>query len=170
MDQTAHHNRITDLLSRLQETADRFTARIEAAGTRAEQAASGWTPAQIAVHVALVNRNLAGVIDGSIATAAPPAADFSERPWAEIVRDIPSRNESPERFLPAAGVTAAHGLAQFKDSVAHLTRAIGSLSEERAAHCFTTRTFGTITLYQAGDFAIAHMIRHNQQTKRILGA
>jgi hypothetical protein len=28
---------------------------------------------------------------------------------------------------------------------------------------------GTITLYQLGDWATAHVIRHNRQAKRVLG-
>ena len=170
MDQTTHHARITDLLGRLKETAARFTARLEGAGARAEQASSGWTPAQIAVHVALVNDNLASVIEGSVPAAAPPAADFTERSWAEVVRDVPPRNESPSRFRPPDTVTAADGVARFNESVSHLARALETLTEERARHCINNRSVGTITLYQAGDFAIAHMIRHNQQAKRVLDA
>lgn len=164
-----HDARIRDLVSRLTETADRFRSRVEGAGARAEQAASGWTAAQIAVHVAMVNRNLAGVIDGTLPAAAPPAPDFVERPWVDLVKDVPERNEAPARFLPPDGVNAADALAQFQESVSHLKRALESLSPERARYCITNRTVGTMSLYQTGEFAIAHMIRHNQQAKRVLG-
>ena len=166
-DQT-HAQRIDGLLQRLRETATRLTTRLESAGPRAEHAASGWTAAQIAAHLAMVNDNLASVIDGSVPGATPPTTDFHERDWAEVVRDVPSRNESPARFLPPNGIAATEAVGRFQQSVAHLTRAIESLSPERARFCITNRVFGTISLYQTGEFAIAHMIRHNQQIKRQL--
>jgi hypothetical protein len=163
-----HQTRIADLLTRLQETSTRFSSRISAAGSRAEQAPEGWTPAQIAAHVAMVNDNLASVIDGSLQGAAPPAEDYQERPWSEVVGNVPVRNEAPKRFHPPATVAAAEALQQFGQSVSHLARAIEGLTPDRGRYCITTKAVGTITLYQAGDFAIAHMIRHNQQAKRIL--
>jgi hypothetical protein len=144
--------------------------RLESAGDRAEQAATGWTPAQVAVHVAMVTENLASVIDGTASGATPPAADFREREWADVVRDVPARNEAPARFQPPATVTRVEAASRFEQSTAHLARAIETLTPERARHCITNRVVGTISLYQAGEFAIAHMIRHNQQLKRILGA
>ena len=168
MAESTHHDRITAILNRLQETTTRFTSRLESAGERAEQAATGWTPAQIAAHVAMVNHNLASVIDGSAPGATPPAADFRERVWEDVVRDVPARNEAPARFQPPTHVASADAIAQFRDSVAHLSRAIETLPADRAAYCITNRVVGTISLYQAGDFAIAHMIRHNQQLKRVL--
>jgi hypothetical protein len=167
---TTHDGRIADILGRLTETSTRFVARFAGAGDRAEQAATGWTPAQVAVHVAMVTENLASVIDGTIPGATPPAEGFREREWPDVVRDVPARNEAPARFQPPATVTAADASSRFEQSVAHLARAIEALTPERARHCITNRVVGTMTLYQAGDFAIAHMIRHNQQLKRILGA
>ena len=163
-----HQQRITELLGRLSETTTRFVTRLENAGPRAEQAASGWTPAQIAVHVAMVNENLAAVIDGTLPGATPAAAGFQERAWTEVVRHVPARNEAPARFHPPAQVTVSDALTQFRRSVAHLTKAIETLADDRGNYCITNRAVGTISLRQAGDFAIAHMIRHNQQMKRIL--
>jgi hypothetical protein len=125
-------------------------------------------PAQIAVHVAMVNDNIAGVIDGSVAAAAPPAEGFVERAWRDVVRVVPARNAAPPRYHPPASVSADDGLAHFRASIARLSAAIAGLTPERGRYCFTNRAVGQITLYQAGDFAIAHMIRHNQQAKRIL--
>ena len=169
MESGTHEARIDDLLNRLREASTRFSARVAGAGPRAEQAASGWTLAQIASHVAMVNHNLASVIEGSAQGAVPPAEGYQERAWPDIVRGVPGRNEAPARFQPAASVAAQEGLQQFEQSVGHLARAIESLTPDRARYCITNRVVGTISLYQAGDFAIAHMIRHNQQAKRVLG-
>ena len=168
MSGATHQQRITDVLARLHDTTSRFAARLEDAGGRAERAASGWTPTQIAVHVALVNENLASIIDGSLPGATPPAPGFAERAWADIARNVPARNEAPARYHPPAAVSLPDALAQFRQSVAHLARAIETLPEDRGSYCITSKAVGTISLRQAGDFAIAHMIRHNQQMKRIL--
>jgi hypothetical protein len=163
-----HQSRIEELVGRLRETTGRFSTRLAGAGPRGEQAATGWSVAQVAVHVALVNDSLSAVIEGTTDGAVPPAPDFRERPWPDVVRDVPARNEAPRRFHPPDLVTTANALAQFDQSAMRLERAISSLSPERATYTITNRVVGTISLYQAGEFAIAHMIRHNMQAKRIL--
>jgi hypothetical protein len=163
-----HQSRIADLIGRLRETTGRFSTRLAAAGPRAERAATGWSVAQVAVHVAMVNDSLSAVIEGTTDGAMPAAPDFRERLWADVVRDVPARNEAPRRFHPPDVVTATDALAQFQHSAARLERAIAALSPERATYTITNRVVGTISLYQAGEFAIAHMIRHNLQAKRIL--
>jgi hypothetical protein len=168
--QTTHRARVDEIIGRLRDTTGRFRTRLAQAGPRAEQAATGWSVAQVAVHVAMVNDSLSGVIEGSVEGAAPPAPDFRERPWPEIVRDVPARNEAPRRFHPPDEVTAADAITQFEASAMRLELALSSLSPERATYTITNRVVGTISLYQAGEFAIAHMIRHNVQAKRILEA
>lgn len=170
MSQTPHHTRIEEIVGRLRETAGRFGARLAQAGPRAEQAATGWSVAQVAVHVAMVNDNLSAVIEGSIDGAVPAAPDFQERAWGDVVRDVPARNEAPRRFHPPDHVTVADAITEFERSATRLEHAIRSLSPERATYTITNRAVGTISLYQAGEFAIAHMIRHNLQAKRILEA
>jgi hypothetical protein len=165
----AHSARIADLLARIDEATTRFAGRLERAGDRAARADVGWSPAQVGAHVAMVNDSLASVIDGTTSGAVPAAEDFKERSWPDIVGQVPARNEAPARFVPPATVTAAAALEQLHQSVAHLRRAVSSLTPERGAYCFTNRVVGTITLYQTAEFAVAHMIRHNQQAKRILG-
>jgi hypothetical protein len=44
------------------------------------------------------------------------------------------------------------------------------LTPDRASRFGVThRVVGTITLYQVGEWATAHTIRHNAQAKRLLG-
>ena len=169
LEPTAHAARVADILSRLDETSGRFAARLEKAGSRGEQASEGWTPAQIGVHVALVNQSLASIIDGSGAGALPPADGFVEQSWPEIVSRLPARNESPSRFVPPTSASIGEAVSQLRSSTVRLREALTSLTPERSLHCFTHRLAGPMTLYQVGDFAIAHMIRHNNQAKRTLG-
>ena len=168
-DVTAHDARVADILSRFDETSGRFLARLERAGGRGEQAASGWTAAQIGAHVAMVNNSLAAMVDGSGPGATPPAADFVERAWPDIVRNAPERIEAPARLVPAASTSIGQAVADLRSSTEKLRAALASLTTERSQLCFSHRIFGPISLYQVGDFAIAHMVRHNQQAKRVLG-
>ena len=168
-DSTAHDARVAEILTRLDETTGRFVARLERAGDRGEQAATGWTPAQIGVHVALVNDNLAAVIDGSGPGAVPPPDGFVERSWPDIVSQVPAQNEAPPRFVPPPSVTIGEAVSKVRSSSARLREALSGLTPERSRYCLTHRAVGTISLYQVGDFAIAHMIRHNHQAKRVLG-
>lgn len=166
---TAHAQRIADLVARLDEAADRLATRLERAGHRAEQSGSGWTAAQVGAHVALVNHSFSTVVDGTAPVAKPAPDGFVERPWSEVASGISDRIEAPGRVQPPTTVSGQLAASQVRDSAARLGRALSALSEERSRYCFTNPVVGTITVIQVGDWAIAHMIRHNQQAKRILG-
>jgi hypothetical protein len=166
---TAHAQRIADLVTRLDEAADRLATRLERAGANAERTDSGWTPAQIGAHVALVNDSFTTVVDGSAPAAEPAPEGFVERAWAAIASGIADRLEAPARVAPPASVSGPEAARMVRTSAARLGRALAALSEERGRYCITNRIVGTITVVQIGDWAIAHMIRHNQQAKRTLG-
>lgn len=164
-----HAERIADLLVRVDQASTRLATRIERAGDRARHATTGWSPAQIGAHVAMVNREFAALIDGTAAHATSAADGFVERPWSEITRGIPERVEAPSRVAPPAEISGEEAAELVRQSAAHLRTAIAGLSLERARYCVSSRVVGTITVYQVGDWAVGHMIRHNQQAKRILG-
>lgn len=167
--QMSHTQRVNDLLTRLDEATSRFVSRLERAGPQGEQATTGWTAAQVGAHVALVNDNFTSVFDGSNPALTPPDDDFAERPWSVIASGVPDRFEAPARFVPPAAVSTADAVERVRTSAARLRAAIAALPPERGRCCLTNRLVGTISVYQAGDWAIAHIIRHNQQAKRILG-
>jgi DinB family protein len=168
-DTLTHEARVAGILTRFDDTAARLVARLEGAGDRSAPADGGWTPAQIGAHVAMVNSSLASVIDGSGPGATPPPDGFVERAWADMIRNVPERNQAPARFVPPANVAIGDAVRDLKADTAKLRTALSGLTPERSRLCFTHRLFGMMTLYQVGDFAIAHMIRHNQQAKRALG-
>src|SRR5262245_6129976 len=99
---TTHEARVAEILTRFDETVARLVARIEGAGDRGVQAGTGWTPAQIGAHVAMVNSSLASVLDGSGPGATPAPGGFVERAWSDMIRNVPQRNEAPARFVPPA--------------------------------------------------------------------
>jgi hypothetical protein len=164
---TGHAARIADIRARITETASRLSARLEAAAA-IQPPPGAWSAAQIGAHVALVNENLAAAIDGRSGAAVPRSPHFTERDWPDIARGVPDRNQAPSRFVPPEQVSIAAGLGELRQSVDRLHDAVAALSAERGdGYTITNRVVGTITLYQAADFAIAHMIRHNQQAKRL---
>jgi hypothetical protein len=52
-----------------------------------------------------------------------------------------------------------------------MARAFDTVTPERGAGCGITSPIvgGTITIYQIGEWATAHVIRHNKQAKQRLG-
>jgi uncharacterized damage-inducible protein DinB len=164
----AYSQRIADLVVRLDEAAERLATRLERAGSQAEHAASGWTAAQVGAHVALVNDSFSKLVDGSVPAAKPAPEAFVERSWADVASGVADRVEAPPRVQPPATISGGEAAQQVRASAARLGHALANLSEERSRYCFTNPVVGTITVIQVGDWAIAHMIRHNQQAKRIL--
>ena len=166
--------RVARLSSAWAEASGRFIARIESAGDAAAGAppAGGWSAAQIAWHVAVVNDRFAKII-GEGRGATPAAAEFVERGWRDVVAGMPSRRKAPAWAQPPETVDAADALKRLRDSSGGLSSAIAALTPERGAMCIRTDFTGnfteTISVYQVAEWATAHVIRHNRQAKRALG-
>ncbi|MBP6715809.1 MAG: DinB family protein [Acidobacteria bacterium] len=168
-----HATRIAELTAAFNESMARFLGRLQAA--TAEQLVKapeggGWSAAQVVWHVGATNEAFAGLIDGSIPNARPAAEGFTETPWGDIASQVPAKLEAPERFHPPADVTPADALAKLVASQQRVVDALAGLEESRAG--LTVRsTVGTpISLYQVGNWAAAHVARHNSQVKRLLGS
>ncbi len=154
------------------EAMARFMARVEAAGTAAERPrADGWNVAQIAWHVAKVNGSFAGLMTGRIAGAEPAHEGFVERNWSEVVAGVPATIVARGPSIPPPEVAVADALERLRASADEVRHAIGSLTPERGSR-FVLRTpiTGEISIYQVAEWATAHVIRHNAQAKRVLGA
>jgi hypothetical protein len=167
---TNHAERVARIGRGFHEALDRLAARVERAGDAAAKpaAAGGWNAAQIAWHVAVVNDAFAALIsEESRAFAAP--ADFVEPEWPRVVARLPSSLEAPDYARPPASVDPRKAVADLHASGARLSSAIAALTPERGAMCIKSDLVGVISVYQVGEWAIAHTIRHNRQTKRALG-
>jgi len=166
-----HGDRIADLTTRFDEAMARLTARVSGAHTQAVErapAGGGWSVAQVAWHVGVINDAFAGLIDGSIDRPRPAPEGFTETPWHEITRKVPEKLEAPERFQPPAVVTHAQANAKLAASANRMRAALARLTPERAGWVVDSIFGSAITLYQVGEWAIAHAIRHNQQAKKLL--
>lgn len=150
---------------------ERFVARLEGAGEGAERqpADGGWSPAQVAYHVSLVNDAFAGLISATIRGTEPAAPDFVERDWTSVAASVAPKLTAPERSRPPENATMAEALPRLRASGERVVQAIAGLTPERGAG-FTLKSpiVGEISVYQIGEWATAHVIRHNAQVKRRL--
>ena len=170
----AHRARIGHLREAFAEANERFVARLRGVddeSARRAPAAGGWSAAQIGWHVAKVTTRFAGLMSGDLPGAQPRAADFEERPWREIVLTIPDRLQAPASFQPPPGVTRMEAIAALEASGMKMARALDAVTPERGLrHGITSPIVGgAINLYQVGEWATAHVIRHNKQAKQVLG-
>lgn len=166
-----HAARVARIVREFGEAVERLAARLERADERAARARpadGGWSAAQIAWHVAAVNGWFArGVETGD--GAQPPAAGFVEREWRDIAAGIPSGLQAPRGVHPPEEVDPREAVTRLRASSARLTAALAALTPARARLCVQSPIVGAISVYQLGEWATAHAIRHNRQAKRALG-
>jgi hypothetical protein len=169
--QSEHLARVRRLRESFAEANERLVARLRGATDDAAARATtgGWTPAQIGWHVAAVTNRFAGLISGEVAGAQPLPAEHVTRPWADVVAAIPPKLKAPESFHPPAKVTREEAISALEGAGMRLARALDRLTPERGRLGITSAVVGTISLYQVGEWATAHVIRHNKQCKLALG-
>jgi DinB superfamily len=167
-----HAARIDDLRAAFDRACGRFLARYDTTtpdGAVAVPLSGGWTAAQMAAHVAAVNRVLSAIVSGRIDRAAPSPDEFIERPWPDIAASLAGRLEAPASVTPPPTVTRADARDAFEASRALVLDTFAALDQTRARHVFTDPRTGPISLYQVGDWLTAHVARHNAQLKALLG-
>lgn len=168
-----HADRITAIVSSFEEAMARFTARLSGlTPPDAERvpADGGWSAAQIAWHVAAVNRSFSSIIDGSFPVAKPAPDGFAERDWIEIGGGVPEKAQAPSRVQPQGAVTRDEALQALTESRDRLVSALRGLDPSRALLTIDAPMVGCLSLYQVGEWAQVHVIRHNKQMKRVAGA
>ena len=170
--QSDHLARVRHLRETFVEANERLVARLrhasdEAAGREVDGA---WSAARIGWHVAAVTTRFAGLISGDLAGPQPLGEAFRERPWAEIASTMPERAKAPTAALPPPAVRRSEAVAALEAAGLKMARAFDALTPERGGRMgITNALVGTISLYQIGEWATAHIMRHNRQAKRALG-
>ena len=171
--QSNHLARVRHLRESFAEANERLVARLRRATDEAAAHSNGggWTAAQIGWHVAAVTNRFAGLISGDMRGAVPMAAGFVERPWQEIVDQIPDRLTAPDAFAPPPVVSRHDAIAALEGAGMRMARAFDAITPERGSTVGISSPIvgGTISVYQIGEWATAHVIRHNRQAKRALG-
>jgi hypothetical protein len=168
-----HLSRVRHLRESFAEANERLVARLRKTTDEAAEEPppdGGWSAAQIGWHVAAVTTRFAGVMSGDLDGAQPLPADFHEREWADIAAAVPSKLTARGPVLPPAGVARAEAISALEAAGMRMARAFDTLTPERGGRMgITHQIVGTIDLYQLGEWATAHVIRHNRQAKRVLG-
>lgn len=167
-----HTERIAELTAAFNDSMARLLARLDAAPSdqlTQVPATGGWSAAQVAWHVGATNEAFAGLIDGSIPSAKAAPEGFAEMPWSELATTVPAKLEAPARFHPPAEVTKADALSKLRASQQRIVSALAGLDESRAILTVKSIVGTPISLYQVGNWAAAHVARHNAQAKRVLG-
>ena len=162
----SHAQRIERMRAAYRAAHERFVTRLRTAPTDAVERvppAGGWSAAQIGWHVAAVDAQFAALVSGELPGAQPLAEGVSERSWGEVVAGM--------RVQPPPDARRDDVLAALAASAAKLDAALAGLDPDRGAtYAITHPVVGTVTLRQIGEWAAAHVIRHNAQAKRVLGA
>lgn len=166
-----HDERIAVTVAAFEAAMGRFLTRVEHTPDAVAETArpdGEWNVAGIAWHVAVTNEGFAGLVDGSVALAQAPDPDFEETRFAEILALVPDQLDAPEKFHPPAGISKVEALTRARASQERLAAALRALPESRGL--WTVRSIlGLISVYQVGDWAVAHVARHNAQAKRVAG-
>ena len=169
---SGHMTRVRQLREAFARANERLVARLRAADVEAAERVpdGGWSAAQIGWHVAAVTTRFAGLISGEGTGAQPLPDGFRERSWEEVAASIPERLTAPSSAVPPPVVSRDDAISLLEASGMRMARAFDRLTRERGGTMgITHRVTGTITIYQVGDWATAHVIRHNRQAKQVLG-
>ncbi len=171
---TAHYARVRQMRQAFAEANERLVARLRACEDEAAERVpkgGGWSVAQIGWHVARVTTTFAGVIAGDVPGARPLPDGFEPRAWADVVSGIPAKLEARGAVVPPRGVRRLQALKDLEASGVRMAHAFDTLTPERGSrYGITNPIVGTISLYQVGEWATAHVIRHNKQAKDVLAA
>jgi hypothetical protein len=167
-----HTERIARVRAAYKEARERFATRLRQApdaDVHRVPAGGGWSAAQIGWHVAAVDASFAAVLSGESPAAKPLADGAAVRPWSEVAASIPDRLDAGKRVQPPETVSRDEVLASLADSAAKFDAALAALPETRAAgFAISHPVIGVVALGQIGDWATAHVARHNKQAKRVL--
>jgi len=171
--QSSHLARVRHLRETFAEANERLVARLRAATDEAAARVpdGGWSAAQIGWHVAAVTTRFAGLISGDQPGAQPLPPAFTERAWQEVLSGVPAKLQAPASATPPPAVSRDESISALEASGMRMARALDRLTPERGSGMGITHPItGPLSVYQIGDWATAHVIRHNQQAKRVLGA
>jgi hypothetical protein len=170
--QSQHLARVRHLRETFAAANEHLVRRLRGATDEDAERADGtaWSAAQIGWHVAAVNTRFAAVISGDAAAATPLDDGFVERPWSGIADAIPSKLQAAPAARPAGPVARRDAIAALDASAMRVARAFDTLTPERGSRLGVTNPLvGTINLYQVGEWAVAHVWRHDAQAERALG-
>jgi hypothetical protein len=164
-----HADRIRSAAGVFRTAYEAFVAALDAMDDESAvrpSSGGGWSPAQVAWHVAESNRLMAAMLSGAL-PGARRTEGFVED--GGLLSRIPSKLETPIPALnPPDGVTKEDALTKLRWSAWPTLKAIEALTPDRAANYTVKLPFGLMNLYQLAEFSGVHVGRHKKQLDRCL--
>ncbi len=170
--QSEHLSRVRHLREAFAAANEHLVTRLRAADDHAAERSgeAGWSAAQVGWHVAAVNSRFAALIAGDVPAAKPLEPGFVERPWTAIAAELPEKLQASAAAMPPPAVTRHDAIARLEASAVKMAQALDTLTPERGAGIGVSNALvGTINLYQVGEWAASHVLRHDRQAERALG-
>ena len=135
-----------------------------------------WSAAQIAWHVALTTELLSGALSGANASMLVPRPEGFQEVLATL--QLPAKMKTFPMLEPPADPTRAESVSRLRASQDTFATALQAVTPNRCAtQCVQLplppgagRAFGVFSLYEIGEFAVAHVVRHTGQVERTVAA
>lgn len=125
-----------------------------------------WSPAQIGWHVARATEFFSGAIAGAIPDVmVPRPADFREQ---LATTDLSAKIRTFPILEPPADATREAAVAKLLATPDTFEDALGKVTPERCAAVCVQLPLGVFSLYEIGEFTVAHIHRHLDQIQRTL--
>jgi hypothetical protein len=163
----AHDTRIQSAVNVFEEANARMVALLESLSDEAARLSpdeGSWSPAQVGYHVAVTNELFAGILTGAVPMARTAPSGFTENP--DIFGALPSRAKTLPPLEPPPAAARAEAIDRLRAAERALVSAMKALPADRASTQVMDLPFGTISMYQATEFAGAHVKRHVDQIHR----
>ena len=162
-----HETRIRSAVNAFEDANARMVQLLEGLSDDAARRAPAdgkWTPAQVGVHVAITNELFAGILAGKVPLTRPAPQGFSENP--DVFSTVPAKIETLPPLEPPSAAAREDAIKRLRSAQNALVAAMQQLPPTRATAEVMDLPFGTITMYQAAEFAGAHVQRHIDQIRR----
>ena len=169
--QAEHLSRVRHLREAFAAANEQLVTRLRGADDHAAHKTDGegWSAAQVGWHVAAVNTRFAALLAGDVPAAKPLDDSFVERPWQAINDELPPKLQASAAAMPPPVVTRHDAIAMLEASAVKMAQALDTLTPERGGKIGVTNALvGTINLYQVGEWAASHVLRHDRQAEQAL--
>lgn len=118
--------------------------------------------------MAVTTEFLAGALSGSNASMLVPKAEGFQEVLATL--QIPAKAKTFPMLEPPAAAIRAESVRRLRASEDTFAKALQAMTPERCGTQCVQLPFGVLSLYEIGEFAAAHVVRHSGQVPRTQAA
>jgi hypothetical protein len=162
---TGHKERIAGIVADLEQVHSECTALLKAADDAAATrmpADGGWNAAQVGYHVGIANTRLA---ESTLKRTEQAPPDFVEE--RDVLGRVPKKIQTFEALQPPSEINKGAAIEKLDSGFKTVIEAFRSMPEDRGSQIIKF-PFGTLSMYQLGEFVVLHARRHMEQMRRAL--